>query len=73
MLNIAVENESRTLKVCVMMKTYLSFLNYFITTSFPIALKVCPSGRKRIFLFMEVFQISPCNFVCEHEEKNSPI
>ena len=42
------------------MKTYLSFLNYFSTTSFAIALKVSFSGRKIIFLFMERVQISPC-------------
>ena len=39
------------------MKTYLSFLNYFSTTSFAIALKVSSSGRKRIFLIMESVQI----------------
>ena len=50
------------------MKTYLSFLNYFSTTSFAIALKVSSSGRKIIFLSMESVQISPCRFVCEHEE-----
>ena len=38
------------------MKTYLSFLNYFSTTSFAIALKVSSSGRKRIFLIMESVQ-----------------
>ena len=36
----------------VIKKTYLSFLNYFSTTSFAIALKVSSSGRKRIFLIM---------------------
>ena len=54
------------------MKTYLSFLNYFSTTSFAIALKdlkVSSSGRKRIFLIMESVQISPCGFVCEREER----
>ena len=35
------------------MKTYLSFLNYFSTTSFAIALKVSSGGRKIIFLIME--------------------
>ena len=35
------------------MKTYLSFFNYFSTTSFAIALKVSSSGRQRIFLIME--------------------
>ena len=39
------------------MKTYLSFLNYFSTTSFAIALKVSSSGRKIIFLIMESAQI----------------
>ena len=57
MLNIAVENEYRT-KVFVILKTYPSFLNYFSTPSFAIALKVSLSGRKRIFLFMESVQIS---------------
>ena len=49
-------------------KTYPSFLNYFSAASFAIALKVSFSGRKRIFLFMESVQISPCGFVCEREE-----
>ena len=40
-------------------------MNYFSTTSFAIALKVSFSGRKRIFLFMERVQISPCGFICE--------
>ena len=44
------------------MKTYLSFLNYFSTTSFAIALKVSSGGRKIIFLIMEIVQISPCGF-----------
>ena len=61
MLNIAVE-------VFVILITYPSFVNYFSTTSVAIALKVSFSGRKRIFLFMESVQISPCSFVCEHEE-----
>ena len=52
----------------VIKKTYLSFLNYFSTTSFAIALKVSSSGRKRIFLFVESVQISPYGFVCEREE-----
>ena len=59
---------SNVLKVFVILKTYPSFLNYFSTTSFAIALKVSFSGRKRIFLFMESVQISPCGFVCEREE-----
>ena len=50
------------------MKTYLSFLNYFCTTSFAIALKVSSSGRKRIFLIMESVQISRRGFVREREE-----
>ena len=52
----------------VILKTYPSFLNYFSTTSFAIALKVSFSGRRRIFLFIESVQISPCGFVCEREE-----
>ena len=60
MLNIAVEH--------VILKTYPSFLNYFSTTSFAIALKILFTGRKRIFLFMESVQISPCGSVCEREE-----
>ena len=50
------------------LKTCLSFLNYFSTTSFAIAMKVSSSGRKGIFLTMESVQISPCGFVCEREE-----
>ena len=50
------------------MKTYLSFLNYFSTTSFANALKASSRGRKIIFLIMESVQISPCGFVCEREE-----
>ena len=56
------------LKVFVLMKTYPSFLNYFRTTSFAIALKLSFSGRKIIFLFMERVQISPCVFVCVRED-----
>ena len=48
------------LKVFVILKTYPSFLNYFSA----IALKVSFSGKKRIFLFIESVQISPCGFVC---------
>ena len=48
-------------------KIYLSFLNYFSTTSFAIALKVSFGGRKRIFLFMESVQSSLCDFVCKRE------
>ena len=35
------------------MKTYLSFLNYFSTTSFANTLKASSRGRKRIFVIME--------------------
>ena len=47
---------------------YLSFLNYFSTTNFAIALKVSSSGRKIIFLIMESVQVSPCGFVREREK-----
>ena len=52
----------------LILKTYPSLFNYFSTTSFAIALKVCSSGRKRIFLFVESVQISPYGFACEGEE-----
>ena len=52
----------------LILKTYPSLFNYFSTTSFAIALKVCSSGRKRIFLSVESVQISPYGFVCEREE-----
>ena len=54
---------SNELNGFVIPKTYPSFLNYFSTTSFAIALKVSFSGRKGIFLFMERVQISPCGFL----------
>ena len=38
----------------LILKTYPSLFNYFSTMSFAIALKVCSSGRKRIFLFVKV-------------------
>ena len=52
-------------------RKWVTFLNYFSTTSFAIALtdlKVSSSGRKIIFMIMESVQISPCGFVCEREE-----
>ena len=58
----------KNLKVFVILKTYPSFFNYFSTTSFAFALKVSFSGTRRIFLFIESVQISPCGFVCEREE-----
>ena len=49
-------------------KNGFSFVNYVISTSLDIALKVSSSERRRVVLLMESIQISPCGFVCEREE-----
>ena len=59
---------SNELKFLLSCEPIRQFLNYFSTTSFPIAQKVSSSGRKRNFLFVASVQISPSSFVCEREE-----
>ena len=54
------------IKVFVTVKTCSSFLNYVSSTSLDIALKV--SSREKVVLLKESVQISPCGFICEHEE-----
>ena len=56
------------IKVFVTVKTCSSFLNYVTSKSLYIALKVSSRERRRVVLLMESVQISPCGFICEHEE-----
>ena len=56
------------IKVFLTVKTCSSFLNYVSSSSLDIALKVSCSERRRVVLLMESVQISPCGFICEHEE-----
>ena len=52
---------SNELKFLLSRKPITSFLNYFSTTSFAIALKISFSGRKRIFLSKFLYAASFAN------------
>ena len=56
------------IKVFVTVKTCSLFLNYVSSMSLDVALKVSSSERRKVVLLMESVQISPCGFICKHEE-----
>ena len=66
-LRIMPQKTSTKLTFLSAKKTGSSFVNYVISTSLDIALKVSSGERRRVVLLMESVQISPCGFVCECE------